>query len=387
MFSLFWRLIRFGTLAAGLAAGVWVLNRRLRNLAPRLIDWDNARRIALRIAQRDYIWVDWSFDYRSLVAQAQQAVASYVNERLPRDLDTVYVYDRAEWLDVNINNFRWLLEPLERLNQQSIQTGAFGARLVAAGGQFVLTNQMGLLLGYLARRVLGQYDLALLGKSPVSTGKLYFVEPNIVMAQQQLRVDGYQFRQWIALHETTHAYEFEAHPWLRDYMNELLSRYLESLSSYLTGRAHEGGNLLTRFVASVSTSQHLLELVMTQEQRALFRQLQAVMSLIEGYSNHVMNQVGQSILPDYQRIRQRFEQRTKQRTLVEQIFSRLTGLEVKRQQYEQGQRFVDEVVRQRGLDFMHRVWAGPASLPTLDEIRNPGAWIRRMETAQGEAQP
>ncbi len=382
MLGLVWRLIRLGALAGAVAAGIWVANRRLRNIAPRLIDWDQARRVAMRLAQRDYIWVDWSFDYRSLVAQAQQAVGVYVAEQLPRDLDSVYVYDRAEWLDANIANFRWLFEPLERLNRQSIESGAFGSRLVAGAGQLVLTNQLGLLLGYLAQRVLGQYDLALLGKGPVAGGKLYFVEPNIVAAQQQLRVDGYQFRRWIALHETTHAFEFEAHPWLREHMNDLLARYLESLSSYLTGRANEGGNLLTRLLAGASSSQQLVEMVMTPEQRSLFRQIQAIMCLVEGYSNHVMNQVGQSVLPDYERIRARFEQRSKHRGLAEQIFSRLTGLELKRQQYEQGQRFVDEIVKQRGIGFMNRVWAGPASLPTLDEVRNPAAWMRRVEAVE-----
>jgi len=382
-----WRLIRLGLMVGGLATAIWVVNRRLRNLAPRLIDWEQVRRRALQLAQRDYLWVDWSLDYRDLVAQAQQAVGDYVGEELPQELAAVYVYDRAEWLDANINNFRWLLEPLERLNQQSIQSGVFGARLTAWAGQMVLSNQMGLLLGYLAQRVLGQYDLALLGKGPLAAGKLYFVEPNIVLAQQQLKVDGYQFRRWIALHETTHAFEFEAHPWLREHLNDLLVRYFESLSSYLTGRTHEGGNLLSRLVAGISSSQHIIELMMTPEQRDLFRRLQAAMCLIEGYSNHVMNQVGQSLLPDYERIHRRFEQRTKHRSLAEQLFAKLTGLEVKRQQYELGQRFVDEVVRQRGINFMNQAWAAVENLPTLDEIRAPAAWIRRIDAAEGAARP
>jgi coenzyme F420 biosynthesis associated uncharacterized protein len=381
LFGLLWRLVRLGILAGGLAIAVWGVNRRLRHLAPRLINWDQVRQRALQLAQQDYLWVDWSLDYRSIVAQAQSAVADYTGERLPRDLDAVYVYDRAEWLDTNINNFRWLLEPLERLNQQSIQSGVFGARLTAWAGQLVLSAQMGLLLGYLARRVLGQYDLAVLGKGPVHGGRLYFVEPNIALAHQQLGVDGFQFRRWIALHETTHAFEFEAHPWLREHLNDLLARYFDSLSNYLTGRAHEGGNMLSRLLLGLANSQHLVELVMTPEQRTLFRHLQAMMCLIEGYSNHVMNQVGQKMLPDYERIQRRFSQRNRRRGLAEQLFAKITGLEVKRQQYEAGQRFVDEVVRQRGIPFMNKVWDRAENLPTLDEIRNPAAWIRRMDGA------
>ena len=81
---------------------------------------------------------------------------------------------------------------------------------------------MGVLLGYLARRVLGQYDLSLLGREPRCAGRLYFVEPNIAGVQQELGLDDEDFRLWIALHETTHAFEFEAYPWVREYFNTML---------------------------------------------------------------------------------------------------------------------------------------------------------------------
>jgi coenzyme F420 biosynthesis associated uncharacterized protein len=378
-----WRLARLGLVVSGLAAAIWVANNRLKNVSPRLIDWDKARQIALRLARRDMLIVDWSFDYHGLVAESQQAIASYVGESLPRSLDTVFVYDRVEWLDTNINNFRWLLEPVEKLNEKSMASGAFGSRLTTAASQAVLTRQMGILLGYLAQRVLGQYDLTILGKGPVGPARLYFVEPNIVLAQQQLKVDGYQFRRWIALHETTHAFEFESHPWLREHINHLLERYFDSLGNQVAASQADGGGLFGRFLAGITNSRTLLEVLMGTEQRELFRNLQATMCLVEGYSNHVMNAVGEHVLPDYRRIEQRFSQRQQRRSLAESLFSKITGLDMKRQQYLLGQRFVDEVVKLKGISFVNLAWESAANLPALEEISSPERWIARMEEAGG----
>src|SRR5207253_7138546 len=115
------------------------------------------------------------------------------------------------------------------VNGDLLRSNALGLRAFGDVNQLVLSGQMGILLGYLSRRVLGQYDLALLGREPVTTGRLYFVEPNIAQLERKLGLEARDFRLWIALHETTHAYEFEAHGWVREHMNGLLQRYFATL--------------------------------------------------------------------------------------------------------------------------------------------------------------
>src|SRR5690606_38255562 len=205
----------------------------------------------------------------------------------------------------------------------------------------------------MARRVLGQYDLALLGREPVtSTGKLYYVEPNIRGIEKKLGLPKADFRMWLALHETTHAFEFDAHPWVRLHFSGLLDRYMnflkqdkEFLKQALVG--------LMDFVMRVSAGDSVdteqgsgsrLESLMDDEQPSLFTEMQALMSVIEGYSNHVMNAVGKDLLSNYDLISRRFEERQKQRSQADQLFARLTGLDVKMEQYRQGQEFVDAVV-------------------------------------------
>jgi coenzyme F420 biosynthesis associated uncharacterized protein len=122
-----------------------------------------------------------------------------------------------------------------------------------------------------------------------------------------------------------------------------------------------------------------IELIMTPDQRRLFSRMQATMAVIEGYSNYIMNAVGRDLMPDYTQIARRFEQRQRQKSPAEQFFIKLTGLDMKMEQYRLGESFINEVVRLRGDAFAHRVWEGPEMLPTMEELRQPVDWIARIE--------
>jgi coenzyme F420 biosynthesis associated uncharacterized protein len=252
----------------------------------------------------------------------------------------------------------------------------------SAVNQMILSTQLGVLLGYLSRRVLGQYDLALLGKEPVDAGKLYFVEPNIDAVQRQLDLPGADFRMWVTLHETTHAFEFEANPWLQRRFNDLLMGYFRLLEEDLA-QLRRGmdavRSLLERARRTHESGERWLHAIMTPEQRAIFDELQAIMCILEGYSNYVMNGIGRDLLPGYDRITARISQRQRDRSLPEKIFIRLTGLDMKLEQYVLGETFINAVVARRGRPFLAHLWTGPETMPTLDELRAPERWIARVE--------
>jgi putative hydrolase len=107
------------------------------------------------------------------------------------------------------------------------------------------------------------------------------------------------------------------------------------------------------------------------------------MSLLEGASNHVMHAVGSRILPDFDELHERFEGRHRRRGPLEQVVLRLTGLDLKLNQYAEGERFVGAVVAKTGQAGLARVWRGPDWLPTLAEIRDPDAWITRAAALEG----
>ena len=377
---------RSGLLFGAAAAAVWVSRQRYRGPTPSLLDWDRvgeaARRLGgLESAGEEVLGnrADLAGTYAEMVRDCRAAITDYLREPLPAETP-VFVFDRRDWVEANLASFRMLFEPFERLYRTSLFDRTIGGYALGQAGQLLLSAELGTLLAVLARRVLGQYDLALLGREPLTNGRLYFVEPNIERLRDLLDLDRREFRLWIALHETTHAYEFEGHPWLRDHMNSLILQYFDSVSRDLVDFRRRGSLLdfVQRGLANVGRSSHPVEVVMSAEQRAAFRQLQALMCLLEGYSNHVMDEVGLRLLPTYPRMKRLFDQRRQRQSVGERLFAKLTGLDLKYEQYVLGERFVNEVVRSRGLAFANRVWRSAWHLPTLDEIREPARWVERV---------
>ncbi|HEX2988263.1 MAG TPA: zinc-dependent metalloprotease, partial [Chloroflexota bacterium] len=376
-------------LLAGALVGVaWVGSKQrqyAREGIPRLIEWGRVRRTARQIVKEEQEtagWHEsWSQYYRGQVERCYPIVTQEMGRDLPAPVDHIVAFTRTEWIDANIANFRELFEPIEGLYLKLQSPNNLGTLLMGEASQAVLSSQLGVLMGYLSRRVLGQYDLSLLGKEPVTAGRLYFVEPNIAAIQNELALNGDDFRLWIALHETTHAFEFEAYPWVREYFNTLLEEYIQFLSDDLMsfGQGFAGlRGLIERARGNVATGENWIEFMMSPEQRALFAKLQALMSLVEGYSNFIMNAVGERLLPSYQTISERIEQRAARRSPAEKLFVRITGLDLKMEQYRLGESFIKSVVAAHGLQIANRVWEGPEMVPSLEELRNPRAWVERV---------
>jgi coenzyme F420 biosynthesis associated uncharacterized protein len=382
---------RLGTIVlVGIVAGAGVryyMETRARAMeqqrSPRLIDWSQARKVALRVSQWEQAPIhDRALrreQYTRLVERSEPLIERYLNVRLPQPINRVYVFDRREWLEANFTSFEQLFKPIEEIYERN---GGDRGPLALLLGDFngrVIGVQIGALLGFLGRRVLGQYDLSLLSPDPGAQGALYFVEPNIGRVQTQLGLNDEDFRLWIALHEATHAFEFEAYPWVREHFNGLLRQYFDQLNDQLESLGSGLGSLLGRVAQNWGSGSHWIELMLTPQQRLLFDQLQALMSLVEGYSNHIMNAIGRQLLPSFEQIERRVAQRQQTKTLLEQLFNRLTGMDLKLAQYQQGEAFVNTVVNERGITFAARVWERPEHLPTLEEIRNPQRWITRMD--------
>lgn len=376
---------------AGAALGVWA-TKRVKEFAKQdrpegMINWQRTREVAtgmnkgetLTATERERL----NAYYGDLVAKCIPIVTEYTGSVLPTNDQRTFAFDRVDWIDANLDGFKRMFEPVEDLDTPSAHRGTF-AKAASGVNQAILSYEIGLLLGYLARRVLGQYDLALLGREPVeSSGKLYYVEPNIRGIESKLGLPKDEFRMWLALHETTHAFEFEAHPWVREHFNGLLDRYMNFMKEDAQQLA-QGMRGLKVFANRARQRNNddqgsWIEAFMNDDQRALFNEMQAMMCVIEGYSNHVMNAVGRDLLPRYDEISRKFEERQKQKTQAEKLFARLTGLNVKMEQYQAGERFIDHIVETRGHDTARRVWEGAAFLPTMAEIRQPDLWLDRVD--------
>jgi coenzyme F420 biosynthesis associated uncharacterized protein len=302
----------------------------------------------------------------------------------------VLVVDRAGWIKANVAGFRELLRPLLGKMQDRRPGGPGGAVLGAVGGK-VTGVEVGMLLSFLASRVLGQYETFApatreLPASANGGGRLLLVAPNIVHVERELEVDPHDFRLWVALHEETHRTQFTGVPWLRDHLQgeiqsfldetdvdpmTLLERLREAAQSLAGGRPEgEDGE---------DGGRSLVELVQTPAQREILGRLTAVMSLLEGHADYVMDGVGPEVVSSVGEIREKFQQRRARGAgRLDQALRKLLGLDAKLRQYRDGERFVRAVVDEAGMDGFNRVWTSPNTLPTKAEIEKPADWIARV---------
>ncbi|MER5849284.1 zinc-dependent metalloprotease [Streptomyces sp. NPDC002012] len=302
----------------------------------------------------------------------------------------VLVVDRAGWIKANVAGFRELLRPLLGKMQDRRGNGPGGAVLGAVGGK-VTGVEVGMLLSFLASRVLGQYETFApatreLPASADGGGRLLLVAPNIVHVERELDVDPHDFRLWVALHEETHRTQFTGVPWLRDHLQGEIQSFLEETdvdpmtvlerlreaAQSLAGGRPEGED-------GEDGGRSLVELVQTPAQREILGRLTAVMSLLEGHADYVMDGVGPEVVSSVGEIREKFQQRrARGASRLDQALRKLLGLDAKLRQYRDGERFVRAVVDEVGMDGFNRVWTSPNTLPTKAEIAKPTDWIARV---------
>ncbi|HEX7188784.1 MAG TPA: zinc-dependent metalloprotease [Actinomycetes bacterium] len=330
-------------------------------------------------------------DLREYARQAHGHVAGYTGMDAPTD-DTpgasVVVIDRPGWIKANAAGFRTVLEPLvEKLQERRTTSSPVGD----AVGSKVTGVQTGSLLAFLATKVLGQYELFPPYGVDVTDkpGRLLLVAPNIVSAEREMGVDPRDFRLWVCLHEETHRVQFGSVPWLREHMMSELRAFVDAtdvdpaaLAARVKAAAAVAYNSLREGFdpESDGSGASLVEAIQTPAQREVLDRITALMSLLEGHADFVMDGVGPSVIPSVATIRSKFQARRKEANRVEQVVRRLLGIDAKLRQYRDGERFVRGAVDKSGMHGFNQVWARPENLPSKAEIANPAAWVERVVT-------
>jgi coenzyme F420 biosynthesis associated uncharacterized protein len=284
----------------------------------------------------------------------------------------VLVVDRPGWVQANADGFATILGPV--LDKLSEKKGSPTGLALAVGSR-VTGAEVGALLGFLAGKVLGQFD-------PFSgdRGRLLLVAPNIVQAEREIGADPSDFRLWVCLHEETHRVQFTAVPWMRDHIQSQIDTLVEGVDVDPAKMAAMVFDALRRAgdVISGKGDASLIDLFATPAQREVIDRVTGVMSLLEGHADVVMDGVGPEVIPTVADIRRRFNERRKGSGSVDRLIRRLLGLDAKMAQYRDGAAFVRAVVDKVGMDDFNAVWAKADNLPTLAEIHDPDSWVARV---------
>ena len=347
-------------------------------------------------------------ELRHRAKESEAHVRAFTGLAAPGVGTPVLVVDRPGWIKANVAGFRTVIQPLVS-KLQARREGLPGAGVLGVVGEKVTGVEVGALLAFLSTKVLGQYETFAPASAPDSpaalfegpgrrrtgaaAGRLLLVAPNIVHVERELDVDPHDFRLWVCLHEETHRTQFAAVPWLRDHVESeiqaflaetdvdpatLLERLGEAARNAVGGFPGLGGDRSGDHPGDAHPA-GLLEVVQTPAQREILARLTAVMSLLEGHADFVMDGVGPDVVPSVADIREKFQQRRiRGAGRFDLMLRRLLGLDAKLRQYQDGAAFVRAVVGRVGMDGFNRVWTSPNTLPTREEVHDPAAWVARM---------
>src|SRR5712692_4266834 len=256
-----------------------------------LLDWDEVRRTARarldapteprgRLASA-------TLGYRALASRLEKPLLKLVGP-LPKgaSIPAFDALDREGWLDLNLGILRRAVDPV-------LESGRMPNSLIAEAGRAGVNRYIGYMLAFMGRRVLGQYDPQLLAAEPIGGEGLYLVETNVEEWQRQAHLPEEDLRRWLILHEMTHAWQFAANPWLRPYMEQSMNMLVDSVTPK--------GPAVRRFASFAG--------VLPAQWRVM-RQVQGTMSVVEGYSNLVMNKLGSKLLPGFEQLEKAYRERS-----------------------------------------------------------------------------
>jgi coenzyme F420 biosynthesis associated uncharacterized protein len=314
-------------------------------------------------------------ELRTLTDEAAGHVAAYTGLTSQVEVPPVRVVDRKDWAAVNVAGLKQIIVPLVRRLSGDKPPSAFADAI----GSRVTGVQAGTILAYLSGRVLGQYEV--FSDDP---GRLLLNAPNIVEAERKINADPRDFRLWVCLHEVTHRTQFTAVPWMRGYFLGEVQAFVDASQSaeHIVERLRRGVATLSDALRDPDSRSSVLDIVQTPAQKAVLDRLTALMTLLEGHAEFVMDGVGPEVIPSVEEIRARFNQRREGGNPLEKAIRRLLGIEVKMRQYAEGRKFVHGVVERVGMTGFNKVFSSPLTLPRLEELGDPDAWVARVHGPQ-----
>lgn len=345
-----------------------------------IVDWELAAKVGGRFAPKGpQISLNQAHEVveqiRTLSAQAVAPVANCTGMVAPGEAPQSQVVDRKEWISSNIESFAYLTSPLAaRVNER----GSSG--IADEVGSRATAVQLGAALGWMSGKVLGQYEALV---APGTDPRLMLNAPTMLAVADELEVDQRDFFLWVCLHEETHRLQFSAVPWLASYMHSEISTLVVSADLSATAAVGQFGAIVRALGDVVRGKADMTELAKAVAGPGGAKSLDALlalMTLLEGHADVVMDAVGPEVVPSVSQIRERFNERRTNPRVIDNVMRKALGMDGKLKQYSEGAAFVQAVVDQVGMASFNQVWQSPETLPTKFEIQNPDQWISRVHS-------
>jgi coenzyme F420 biosynthesis associated uncharacterized protein len=354
------------------------------------VDWGLAERVAVRVAGREPLAASYHYDrvaadFDELTAQAEALVERATGLRSASGPARARVVDRADWVRANLASFRRLLRPLTDKMAARLDDRRGPKALISGASRQAAGLEVGALLGWMATRVLGQYDLLIIEDEERDDQDLvYYVGPNVLAVEKRYGFPPREFRLWLALHEVTHRAQFTGVPWLRSHFLSLVDSTLDAVDPDPKRLL----DALGRIIDDLRSGHNPLDeggiatLLASPDQRELFGRIGGMMSLLEGHGDVTMDRAGEGHVPSAARFARALRERRRAGNAVAKLLQSAMGIDAKLKQYQQGEAFIQYVERHGGAGALDAAWRGPEWLPNLAEIRSPQEWLDRVRLSE-----
>ncbi|HEX6419960.1 MAG TPA: zinc-dependent metalloprotease [Acidimicrobiales bacterium] len=370
------------------------------------VPWDAARNLALAVATDGKAEpnVDplerMTLEQLARVAELHVANVTGLSTSVTGRGLTVLPVNRSMWVQRTLDDYRPLLERLvtslgatagpgdaeDELGPGAGPEDQFAAMLgpmIQAMQPMMVAMTAGSMVGHLARRAFGQYDLPI-PRTP--RDELLVLVPNLDEFGHGWSLPADDLRLWICVHEIAH-HAVLGVPHVRARLESLIGDYTSKFSNDPRALEEQLGDLdLTGGPESLAGLQRalgepgaLLGAIQSDEQRALLPRLEALVAVVVGVVDHVMDQVGAKLIGSYGMLTEALRRRRVETGEADRFVERLLGLELTQAVYDRGAAFVEGVVERAGPEGLARLWEGEALLPSPPEVDAPGLWLARID--------
>jgi coenzyme F420 biosynthesis associated uncharacterized protein len=354
------------------------------------VDWGLAERVAVRVAGREPLAASYHYDrvaadFDELTAQAEALVERATGLRSASGPARARVVDRADWVRANLASFRRLLRPLTDKMAARLDDRRGPKALISGASRQAAGLEVGALLGWMATRVLGQYDLLIIEDEERDDQDLvYYVGPNVLAVEKRYGFPPREFRLWLALHEVTHRAQFTGVPWLRSHFLSLVDSTLDAVDPDPKRLLDALGRIIDELRSGHNPLDEggIATLLASPDQRELFGRIGGMMSLLEGHGDVTMDRAGEGHVPSAARFARALRERRRAGNAVAKLLQSAMGIDAKLKQYQQGEAFIQYVERHGGAGALDAAWRGPEWLPNLAEIRSPQEWLDRVRLSE-----
>ncbi len=242
----------------------------------------------------------------------------------------------------------------------------------------------GSMIGHLATRSFGQYDLPI--PRPPSDA-LAVVAPTIAAFGDEWSIDGDDLRLWVCLQEVAH-HAVMGVPHVRARLESLIQEYVagfrsdpHALEERMENLDVNPGNMsdMAGIQQLFTDPEVLLGAMRSGTQETVKPRLDALVTVIVGYVDHVMDRIGEKLVPSYSMVTEAVRRRRVEASDADRFVEQMFGVTLTQDRYERGEAFINGVVERAGIEGLDRLWADEADLPTPAEVEAPGLWLARID--------